>query len=136
VRRQGIAVTVAICVWGLAVAAFGLSSWLWLAVLFMAIGGAADLVSAVFRSTMLQVVATDEMRGRMQGVFIVVVVGGPRLADMWHGPAATAVGPSAATTAGGVAVVALTVLVVAIFRQFWRYRSADDPAALKAPRRA
>jgi len=124
VRRQGVAVTVAICVWGLGVAAFGLVHTLWLAVLFLAVGGAADLVSAVFRSTMLQVVATDEMRGRMQGVFIVVVVGGPRLADVWHGPAAAAFGTAFAATAGGVAVVVLTAAVVARYRQFWRYRAS------------
>ena len=86
--RQGVAVTVAICVWGLGVALFGLTGSLWLAVLFLAVAGAGDLVSSVYRSSMLQTVATDEMRGRMQGVFIVVVAGGPRLADLWHGPAA------------------------------------------------
>lgn len=123
VRRQGVAVTIAICVWGAGVAAFGLVNSLWLAVLFLAVAGAADLVSAVFRSTMLQVVATDEMRGRMQGVFIVVVVGGPRLADLWHGPAAAAAGTSFAATSGGLAVIVLTVLVVAWFREFWRYRA-------------
>ena len=69
-------------------ALFGLTGSLWLAVLFLAVAGAGDLVSSVYRSSMLQTVATDEMRGRMQGVFIVVVAGGPRLADMWHGPAA------------------------------------------------
>jgi MFS family permease len=122
VHRQGVAVTLSICVWGLAVAAFGLVHMLWLAVLCLAIGGAADLVSGVFRSTMLQVVATDEMRGRMQGVFFVVVIGGPRLADLWHGPAAAAFGTSVAATAGGVAVIVLTVAVVAWYRQFWRYR--------------
>ena len=88
VRRQGVAVTVAICVWGLGVALFGLAGSLWLAVLALAVAGAGDLVSSVYRSSMLQTVATDEMRGRMQGVFIVVVAGGPRLADLWHGPAA------------------------------------------------
>ena len=77
--------TVSICVWGLGVALFGLTSTLWLAVLLLAIAGAGDLVSAVFRSSMLQTVATDEMRGRMQGVFTVVVAGGPRVADLWHG---------------------------------------------------
>lgn len=123
VQRQGVAVVVAICVWGLGVAAFGLVHTLWLAVLFLAIGGAADLISGVFRSTMLQVVATDEMRGRMQGVYIVVVVGGPRLADLWHGPAAAAFGTSIAATAGGVAVIVLTVAVVARYREFWRYRA-------------
>jgi hypothetical protein len=75
---------------------------------------------------MLQTVATDEMRGRMQGVFIVVVAGGPRLADMWHGPAASAIGPGAAATVGGVAVIVLALVVVAVFPAFWRYRA---PAA-------
>ena len=63
VARQGVAVTVAVCLWGLGVALAGLTSILWLAVLLLAAAGAADLVSSVFRSTMLQTVATDEMRG-------------------------------------------------------------------------
>jgi sterol desaturase/sphingolipid hydroxylase (fatty acid hydroxylase superfamily) len=71
---------------------------------------------------MLQSVATDEMRGRMQGVFAVVVAGGPRLADLWHGSAAAAVGPGTAAWIGGVAVVVVTLLVVLRFREFWDYR--------------
>jgi hypothetical protein len=123
IRRQGVAVTAAICVWGLGVALFGLTGSLWLAVLFLAIAGAGDLVSSVYRSSMLQTVATDEMRGRMQGVFVVVVVGGPRIADMWHGPAAAGIGPGPAATAGGIAVVVATIVVVAAFPAFWRYRT-------------
>jgi MFS family permease len=123
IRRQGVAVTVAICVWGLGVTVFGLSDLLWLAVLALAVAGAADLVSAVFRSTMLQVVATDEMRGRMQGVFIVVVAGGPRLADIWHGPAADVVGTGTAAAGGGLAVILATVVTVALLPAFWRYRA-------------
>ncbi len=126
VRRQGVAVTVAICVWGLGVALFGLAGSLWLAVLALAVAGAGDLVSSVYRSSMLQSVATDEMRGRMQGVFIVVVAGGPRLADLWHGPAAAGIGPGPAATVGGIAVVVLALVVVAVFPAFWRYRA---PAA-------
>lgn len=122
-RRQGVAVAVAICVWGLSVAGFGMASALWLAVLCLAVGGAADLVSAVYRSTMLQVVATDEMRGRMQGVFVVVVAGGPRVADIWHGPAASAIGTGPASTWGGVAVVVGAIAVVALLPAFWRYRA-------------
>lgn len=122
IARQGVAVTVAVCVWGLGVAAAGLATSLWIAVAMLALAGAADLVSAVFRSTMLQTVATDEMRGRMQGVFVVVVAGGPRIADLWHGPAADAIGTGPATTLGGLGVVVLTVLVVAAFPVFWRYR--------------
>jgi MFS family permease len=124
IRRQGVAVTVAICVWGLGVALFGLAGSLWLAVLALAVAGAGDLVSSVYRSSMLQSVATDEMRGRMQGVFIVVVAGGPRLADLWHGPAAASFGPGVAATAGGVAVVVVALAVVARYPDFWRYRPA------------
>ncbi len=123
VRRHGVAVTVAICVWGLSVALFGTVSSLLLAVLLLAVGGAADLVSSVYRSSILQTVATDEMRGRMQGVFIVVVAGGPRLADLWHGPAAAWIGPGAAATVGGLAVVGGALLVVRRYPAFWRYRA-------------
>lgn len=123
VRRQGVAVTVAIVVWGLAIALFGLTSSLWLAVVLLAVGGAADLVSAVFRSSMLQSVATDEMRGRMQGVFIVVVAGGPRIADLWHGSVAALTGPAVAATVGGVAVIVGVIIAVARFREFWHYRA-------------
>jgi MFS family permease len=128
IRRQGVAVTVAVCLWGIGVAAFGLTGTLWLAVLLLALAGAADLVSSVFRSTMLQVVATDEMRGRMQGVFFVVVAGGPRLADIWHGPAAAGMGTGWAATVGGIGVVVVTLVVVACFPVFWRYR-APGPVA-------
>jgi hypothetical protein len=102
IRRQGVAVTISICVWGLGVALFGLAGSLWLAVIFLAVAGAGDMVSGVFRMSMLQSVATDEMRGRMQGVFSVVVVGGPRVADMWHGPAAAPGGRRGGGRGGGV----------------------------------
>nr|WP_242623400.1 MFS transporter [Pseudonocardia sediminis] len=128
VERQGVAVVAAVCVWGVGVAIFGLVGSLWLAVFALALAGAGDLVSSVYRSSMLQTVATDEMRGRMQGVFIVVVAGGPRLADLWHGPSAAAIGPGLTATIGGVAVVVVTLLVVARFPEFLRYR-APGPGA-------
>ncbi|MDN5916490.1 MAG: MFS transporter [Pseudonocardia sp.] len=123
VQRQGVAVVVAICVWGVGVALFGLVGSLWLAVCALALAGAGDLVSSVYRSSMLQTVATDEMRGRMQGVFMVVVAGGPRVADMWHGTSAAAIGPDLTATIGGVAVVLVTLLVVARYPEFLRYRA-------------
>jgi MFS family permease len=129
VRRQGVVVTFAICVWGFGVGLFGLTSSLWLAVLFLAVAGAGDLVSSVYRNSMLQVVATDEMRGRMQGLFIVVVAGGPRLADLWHGPAADWAGAGPAAAVGGFAVIVVAVAVVLVFPVFWRYRA---PVASRA----
>ena len=82
----------AVVVWGLAVAASGLARSLPVAVLLLMVAGAADLVSAVYRQTILQTYAPDEMRGRLQGVFIVVVAGGPRLGDLRAGATAAAFG--------------------------------------------
>ncbi|WP_240051444.1 MFS transporter [Pseudonocardia sp. EV170527-09] len=126
VQRQGVAVVVAVCVWGGGVLVFGLTGSLFLAVLALAVAGAGDLVSSVYRSSMLQTVATDEMRGRMQGVFIVVVAGGPRLADMWHGSAASLIGPGVTATLGGAAVIVGVLLCVWRFPEFLRYRAPRD----------
>jgi MFS family permease len=120
-RRQGVVVTLAVVAWGLFMAVFGVSQVLWLAVIFLALGGAADLVSAIHRGAILQTAATDEMRGRVQGVFTVVVAGGPRLADLTHGWGAEALGTAAATTAGGLLVVVLIIGAVASLPAFWRY---------------
>jgi MFS family permease len=127
VRRQGVALTAAIVAWGLAVAAAGLAHALWLAVLLLAVGGAADLVSAVFRQTILQVYAPDEMRGRLQGVFVVVVAGGPRLGDLRAGATAAAVGATASWVGGGLACVLVVIVVVALVPAFRNY-DAKTPA--------
>jgi len=111
VRRQGLAVIVCIALWGVAMIGFGVTVafaepgdspvLLWIALAFLAFGGAVDMVSAAFRSTMLQTVATDEMRGRLQGVFIVVVAGGPRIGDVAHGVAAARSAPRSRLPAAG-----------------------------------
>jgi MFS family permease len=133
VRRQGIALVVAIAAWGLAVAAAGLVGELWLAVLLLAVGGAADLVSGVFRQTILQTYAPDEMRGRLQGVFIVVVAGGPRLGDLRAGATAALTGATASWVGGGIACAVLVVVVSLFVPSFLRYeydprRTPGDPA--------
>lgn len=121
INRQGIAIVAAILLWGLSMTLLGLTSVLWLAVLYLAIGGWADLVSAVYRSTILQVEATDEMRGRIQGVFTVVVAGGPRLADMLHGVVAAGTSTMFAITGGGLAVLVFTIIAALIGRSLWHY---------------
>ncbi|ADD42287.1 MFS transporter [Stackebrandtia nassauensis] len=126
VRRQGVAVTISIAVWGLAVAGFGLSGNLWLAAMFLVIGGAADMVSSIYRQAILQTAATDEMRGRMQGAFTVVVAGGPRIADLTHGWAAAGAGTAVAATGGGILVVICVFAAVALLPSFWRYRAPSD----------
>ena len=122
---------VAIVVWGLAMVGFGVAGglgarpdrrMLWVALAFLALGGAADMVSAAFRSTILQQAASDDLRGRLQGVFTVVVAGGPRLADALHGAAAATIGTTVAAAGGGVLVVVGVVIATLAVPAFVRYR--------------
>ncbi|MFF5313548.1 MFS transporter [Streptomyces massasporeus] len=121
-RRHGWMVIGAVVAWGAAVAGFGLSRNLWVAVAFLALAGVADMVSMVFRGAILLSAATDEMRGRMQGVFTVVVAGGPRLADVLHGTAGSAFGPRTAVAGGGFLVVAVMLVLAAAVPALRRYR--------------
>ncbi|MEV7451938.1 MFS transporter [Streptomyces nigra] len=121
-RRHGWMVIGSVVAWGVAVTGFGLSGSLWLAVVFLALAGVADMVSMVFRGAILLSAASDEMRGRMQGVFTVVVAGGPRLADVLHGTAGSAFGPRAATAGGGLLVVVLMLGLAAAVPALRRYR--------------
>jgi len=131
VERQGLAVIVCIVLWGLAMVGFGVAVgvadgnagvFLGAAVLMLVIGGAADMASAAFRVSMLQASASDHVRGRLQGIFIVVVAGGPRIADTAHGASAALVGTAATAAGGGVLVVVLVVAVALAVPAFVRYR--------------
>ncbi|MCU1594114.1 MAG: transporter [Frankiales bacterium] len=123
IHKQGVAVTVAILAWGLCIIGFGATSDLWVALALLAGAGAADMVSAVFRTAIMQTAAPDEMRGRLGGVFIVVVAGGPRLGDGRSGAFAAWFGIQEAVVIGGILVIALTLLVVAIVPKFLAYDS-------------
>lgn len=139
VRRQGLAVLVSVVVWGLAVTAFGLvlalspgpgpggrAAWtLWPAAACLVLAGAADAVSAVFRTTILQAATPDHLRGRLQGVFLVVVAGGPRLGDLLLGTAAELTSETAAALAGGLACVAAVLALGARQPGFARYDARD-----------
>jgi len=123
VRRQGAALIGAVVVWGIAVAVSGLAHQLWLAVALLAVSGAADLVSAVYRQTIVQTYAPDELRGRMQGVFTAVVAGGPRLGDVRAGAMVVPFGLTGSWVGGGIACVAVTVLLAIGFPALLRYRT-------------
>ncbi|GAA1692983.1 MFS transporter [Mycolicibacterium murale] len=131
VRRQGLAVVVAIIVWGAAIVGFGVAAGaaggragvlLWVAVGCLTVGGAADMVSSALRNTILLQVASDELRGRLQGVYLVVVAGGPRIADVLHGTAAATMGTAVAAAGGGAAVVVFVVIAALAVPAFVRYR--------------
>ncbi|MFJ2751337.1 MFS transporter [Streptomyces sp. NPDC087297] len=121
IRRHGLAILLAVAGWGLAVAVFGLTRNLWLGMFFLALAGYADTASMVFRTTMLQAATPDDMRGRLQGVFIVVVAGGPRLGDFLAGTVADLTTPATAVTGGGLACVLVLGLLALRWRNFARY---------------
>jgi MFS family permease len=122
VRRQGVALVVAVVAWGLAIGFSGFAQSLWLMVSLLAIGGAADLVSAVYRQSILQTFAPDRLRGRLQGVFTVVVAGGPRLGDLRAGATASITGATASWAGGGFVAAGLAVVLASAFPALLRYR--------------
>jgi MFS family permease len=129
VRRQGVALTCAVVGWATAITLAGFARALWLAVLLLALAGAADLVSAVYRQTILQSYAPDEMRGRMQGVFTVVVAGGPRLGDLRAGAMAAATTLTIAWSGGALLCIGLVVAGALLVRPFWRYDAQETVQA-------
>jgi MFS family permease len=132
VRRQGLAILVSIVGWGFAIAGFGgallaaggvmsRGAALWLGLVAMAVAGAADSVSAVFRTTILQSATPDHLRGRLQGVFIVVVAGGPRLGEMAGGFLSQGIGEARTAVVGGFACVLAIVVLARLQPGFVRY---------------
>jgi MFS family permease len=129
VHKQGAAVVWAILAWGVAITCFGFSSSLLLGLFFLAVAGAGDTVSAVFRSTILQTAVPDGLQGRLSGIFTVVVGGGPRLGDLEAGAAATLGGNAFSVISGGIVCIVLTLALSAAVPAFAKYdsRAAKDP---------
>lgn len=138
VRWQGRAVTIAISIYGLSILLFGatllvahLSGGSTLteprtllitaALITLFISGAADNVSAVFRTTILQVATPDNMRGRLQGISTIVVAGGPRVGDLFVGMLAAATALWAPPVIGGLAIVSTMLLLMRSTKAFMQY---------------
>ena len=121
VRRQGWAVIVSVAVWGVAIAAFGAVPWLAAAIALLAVAGWADVISAVFRNTILQNSVPDRLRGRLSALQIAVVQGGPRLGDLEAGAVADGLGTAASVISGGLACVAGALVLGALLPGFRRY---------------
>jgi MFS family permease len=124
IRRQGEAVIVAVAGWGVAIAAFGLAGAnLGFALVMLAVAGWADVVSAILRTTILQVSVPDRLRGRLSGIHILVVTGGPRLGDFEAGLVAAWYTPTISVVAGGLACIAGAGIVALIYPELRRYRA-------------
>jgi MFS family permease len=124
-RRLGRIALVAVAFWGIFIALAGLVNTLWPAAILFALAGAADSVSAVCRSTMMQVLTPDRMRGRISSVFSLVVAGGPRLGDVESGTVAALVTPAFSVVSGGLICLASVGLVALGFPQLAAYDGAE-----------
>ncbi|HEY7068671.1 MAG TPA: MFS transporter, partial [Acidimicrobiales bacterium] len=128
VRRPGRAVIAAVIVWGLAIAGFGLVTILPLGLAFLVVAGWADVLSAVFRGTILQLQVPDRLRGRLFAINIAVVTGGPRVGDAEAGAVAALTSAQFSVVSGGLACV-LGVFAIARWRPQlarWRPPPAED----------
>jgi ENTS family enterobactin (siderophore) exporter len=139
-RRQGRGVEWAVAGWGASILAFGIvvlaagrsspetgTWWIVPAMLCMVAAGASDAVSAALRSTILQAATPDAMRGRLQGVFTVVVGGGPRLGDVFSGGVASWLGEGWSIVVGALLCIALVGVLHLAQPGFARY-DARHPA--------
>jgi MFS family permease len=125
VRRQGRAVIIAVMVWGVAITIFGLVQWLPAALVLLAVAGWADVISAVFRNTIIQMAVTDALRGRLLGLQTAVVTGGPRLGDFESGAVAAGFGDGASVVSGGLACVVGALVIAALMPGFRRQRTTS-----------
>ena len=147
VRRQGVGIERAIIVYGVAIGLFGLALLagalgafapetvdeghpnvviIVVAALALALAGAADNVSSIFRNTMVQAAVPDAIRGRLQGIFIVVVTGGPRLGALYAGTLATFTALWFPPLLGGMLIIALVAVLVRLSPRFRAY-DAEHP---------
>ena len=130
VRRVGLAVIVAVAIWGVAITLFGLSTFSFLlAMVFLAVAGAADVLSAVFRSTIVQLAVPDQLRGRISSIHILVVTSGPRIGDIEAAAVASVIGAQASVISGGVLCLLGLVGVVRLFPELGRHVHERAPVA-------
>jgi len=121
VGRQGLAIVVSVSLWGISIAAFGLTRSLWLALVLLAVAGAADQVSAIFRSTIVLTVTPDHMRGRLGGIEFAQIASTPSLGNLEAGVVAQLTSLRFSIVSGGIGCIVATLVVAAFFPVLLRY---------------
>jgi hypothetical protein len=122
-------VVIAVVVWGIAITVFGFVGQLPVALALLAVAGGADVVSAVFRNTILQLVVPDALRGRLSAVHTAVVGGGPRLGDLEAGAVAALTSVRFSVVSGGIACIIGALAIARFMPQLWAYRDEAVPAS-------
>jgi len=128
VRRHGLAIAVAAALWGAAMAGFGLSPDIYVALGFLTVAGGADEISGIFRDTLWKQTIPDHLRGRMAGIELLSYAAGPPAGQLRSGVVASLAGLRFSLVSGGAACVAAVGVVCAALPAFSRY-VASVPAA-------
>jgi MFS family permease len=129
VHRHGRAVALAACGWGLAIVGFGFAGVLWLALLCLAVAGAMDAISGLFRSVIWNETIPDRLRGRLAGVEMISYTSGPTLGNFEAGVVASFAGVRTSIVSGGIMCVVGTGVVLAFLPAFWRYDARHEVRA-------
>ncbi len=132
VHKHGLAVTLAAAVWGLGIVGFGLATQLWVALAFLALAGAADTVSGIFRMTMWNQTIPDHLRGRLAGIEMISYLTGPYLGNAEAGLVASAFGLRASVVSGGVLCVIGCGVLALLLPKFISYDGREGLARKQA----
>ena len=123
VKQDGKAIAIAAGFWGLSMIGFGVSTNLYVALLFLSFSGAFDAISGIFRSTLWNNVITHDYRGRLAGIEMISYMGGPKLGDTRAGAIASFLGITTAIVSGGVLCIAGVMVCCLFMPKFWNYKS-------------
>jgi MFS family permease len=128
VNRHGLAVTIAAALWGVAIIAFGFANQLWLALFWLLLAGAADMISGLFRMTIWNQTIPDHLRGRLAGIEVVSYTTGPLLGNAEAGIVASLFSIRTSVISGGILCVLGTAVLTAIYPAFLRYDGREGLA--------
>lgn len=131
IKRHGVAVAVSATLWGVAIIFFGLASNFALSLFFLALAGAADAVSGIFRMVMWNQTIPNQLRGRLAGIEMISYLSGPKLGDTEAGLVAAAFGVTASVVSGGVLCVLGVIGCCFFLPKFWRYHADEELSILK-----
>jgi MFS family permease len=121
IHRHGLAILWAATGWGVAIVAFGLVRSLPLALLFLALAGAGDMISGIFRSTIWNTTIPDHLRGRLAGIELISYSSGPTLGNVEAGSVAALTSARMSVGIGGVLCVVGTAALALALPEFRRY---------------
>jgi MFS family permease len=125
-RRRGALMAAAAGAWGITVIVLGLAAQLWIALTALVLGGAVNFVLSTFRNAISQALTDDAMRGRIQGALTVVLIGGPHIANLLHGVAASTFGPRTVICAGGLLTTTTVAVITRAVPELRRYTAPSS----------